>query len=108
MVFTLDIERIKNMKMINVVSSNISQIGFIPYEDDTKGSLYVRFKSDKLYVYHKVPHSIHQEFLSSESHGKYLNKEIKPYYDYDLIENEPKWMSDEDSDFTINWSSVTE
>ena len=69
------------MKMQQVESSNIAEIG---YDKDSK-TLRVKFKNGGLYDYSDVPESEYAAFLSAESHGKYLNQNIKNRYDYSKI-----------------------
>jgi hypothetical protein len=68
--------------MIKVESSNIMEIGY----DEEHGDMYVKFKSNKMYMYSDVPVKVFNELLEAESKGKYLNKNVKGMYDVDLIE----------------------
>ena len=84
--------------MINVESSNIERIGWINDDDwvneldediiynEPVGDLYVEFKSGKSYRYYGVEQSVYNKFLTAESMGKYFNKEIKGYYDYEELD----------------------
>ena len=67
------------MTVFKVKSSNILQIEHI----DT--SLIVYFKGGGLYQYKDVPESIAINMASSESAGKFLNKNIKSQYDFTKI-----------------------
>lgn len=60
-----------------VDSSNIEQIGYVEEERE----LWVRFKSGDTYVYSNVPPATHEDIMSADSKGSYLNREIKPNYD---------------------------
>jgi len=62
------------MKMVPVVSSNISAIG---YEN---GTLHIRFHSGGLYAYHKVPANVYQALMNAASHGSYFVAHIKGRY----------------------------
>jgi hypothetical protein len=59
------------MDLIKVASSNIDSIGF-----DENG-LTVRFKSGSMYQYGDVDLAMYNEFLNSESKGKFFNTKIK-------------------------------
>ena len=59
-----------------VTSSNIAAIGSRNYQTDGKADLFVRFNSGAEYVYHEVPQTVVQEFMDSESKGKFLNENI--------------------------------
>jgi hypothetical protein len=65
-----------NVIMTEVTSSNILSIG---YDDEVK-SLYVKFKSGKVYEYENVPASVYDELSEAESVGKYFNQMIKNNY----------------------------
>lgn len=56
-----------------VKSSNVSEIG---YDESTK-TMDVRFKkTNALYRYTQVPKTVYDEFISAESIGKFLHKNI--------------------------------
>ena len=59
------------MDLIKVASSNIDSIGF----DDN--GLIIRFKSGSMYQYGDVDLALYNEFLNSESKGKFFNTKIK-------------------------------
>jgi hypothetical protein len=69
-------------EMINVSSSNVSQIGY----DDANQILYVRFLSNSLYVYKDVPQWIYEELKDAPSVGSYLHRNVKNIYAYERIE----------------------
>lgn len=62
----------------DVLSTNIDMIGY----DEEKSELHVLFKSGYEYVYNEVPPAVYQEFLDSDSKGRYLNERIKGRYNY--------------------------
>lgn len=64
--------------MISVDSSNISEIGY----DEGEASLCVKFKRGTVYKYFMVPKNVFEEFVASESKGKYL-KQIEMEYQYE-------------------------
>lgn len=49
--------------------------------------LKVRYVSGAIYEYMGVPEDIYEEMRRSKSKGIYLNKNIKPYYDYRKVED---------------------
>jgi hypothetical protein len=63
--------------MTPVDSTNVVAIGY----DEEQSELYVEFLSGSTYVYSPVPVVTFTEFLSADSKGSYLNREIKPNYD---------------------------
>ena len=72
----------------NVVkSSNIKSVG---YDEETE-ILEVEFKSGGLYQYKDVPKGIYDDFMSHESHGKYLAESIKNVYKFEKIDTEDKY-----------------
>lgn len=62
------------MERESVVSSHIVSIGYDPL------TLEVEFKGGSVWQYFKVPESVHLEFMSSESKGKFFHKNIKEKY----------------------------
>jgi KTSC domain-containing protein len=65
-------------EMQYVDSSNIEAIG---YDADAR-ELWVRFISGDSYVYSDVPPATFEDIMRAPSKGSYLNREIKPNYDY--------------------------
>lgn len=64
-------------------SSQITRTKYFP--NPNFPSLLVEFKSNgKEYYYANVPNEIWKNLLSTESIGSFINKEIKPFYDYKL------------------------
>ena len=61
-----------------VDSSNIEQIGY----DEDQRELWVRFKSGDTYVYANVPPATYDDIARADSKGSYLNREIRPNYEY--------------------------
>ena len=60
----------------SVVSSNIQGVG---WENDT---LFVWFKTGKVYKYFKVPVTIYNELVSAPSVGRYFNEAVKHAFEY--------------------------
>ncbi len=56
-----------------VISSNIVSIGY----DPAKLILEVEFKGGSIYQYIKVPPSIYKKLMAADSHGRYLESNIK-------------------------------
>lgn len=55
--------------------------------DMNKNELIIVFKKGKAYIYKNVPHRIFVQLERADSQGKFLNQQIKPYYDYEQIED---------------------
>ena len=72
------------MDYINVESANIEKIGY----DDQKRQLHIIFLKKTHYVYFDVPNNTWEEFLASESKGKYFHKMIKGYFAFQNVTNE--------------------
>lgn len=72
--------------MQKVISSNIEEVeliikdGLTAPEGKVFGNMLVKFKSGKIYKYKNVPDELYQEFLKSESKGKFLGAKIKPFH----------------------------
>ncbi len=63
-------------EMISVTSSNILAVGY----DKETTTLYITFKSNKTYLYDRVPASVYEELMAADSVGKYFNQFIKNNY----------------------------
>lgn len=63
-----------------------SVVAWFGYDASVK-VLTVRYISGAIYEYLGVPGEIYGEMRSSKSKGIYLNKNIKPYYDYRKVED---------------------
>jgi hypothetical protein len=68
-------EEIEKMDRETVVSSTVISIGYEP----SSSTLEVEFKNG-VYQYYNVPELIYQQFLSSDSKGKFMHNYIKPAY----------------------------
>jgi hypothetical protein len=62
-------------EMVPVDSDPIEEVGF------DAGELFVKFRDGGTYVYFVVPEAVFQAFMAADSMGRFLNQEIKPYYD---------------------------
>jgi len=61
-----------------VRSSHIKSIGYSPSQQ----MLEVEFKDGKVYQYYGVPKKEYIAMMEAWSHGRYLEKHIKPKYRY--------------------------
>jgi KTSC domain len=64
--------------MVKVNSSNIDEVEYIP---STK-TLQIRFKNGSLYNYFDVPEEVFEEFIKSESAGKYFQAHVKSAFQF--------------------------
>ncbi|GAB2954574.1 hypothetical protein GCM10027048_20040 [Hymenobacter coalescens] len=69
------------MVRVTVDSSNIASIGY----SDADRILEVEFLNGSIYHYYGVPAHVHAGIMGADSHGKYLNSEIKGTYGYDRL-----------------------
>ena len=69
------------MKVTAVVSSNVTSVG---YDSDVK-TLQVEFKNGDTYHYFDVPPDVFERFVTAESAGQFLSKEIKGNYHYKKV-----------------------
>lgn len=66
------------MKLIPVDSSGIRAVGY----EEERQALSIQFIDGDIYEYYGVPASEVIDLLQSTSLGWFVNKRIKPYYDY--------------------------
>lgn len=64
---------------IFVKSSHIVSIGYNP----RRQILYIKFEGDSVYRYFDVPHSLFNEFLSADSHGRFAHQNIYRSFDFE-------------------------
>lgn len=69
------------MNRTPVNSSNIRSIGY----DQMSAVLEVEFTTSDIYQYFDVPEHLYQQFLTSSSHGQFLNDHIRYNYRYQKI-----------------------
>lgn len=74
-------EETKKMERELVSSSNIISIG---YDTDSE-TLEVEFKDGAIYQYYNVPEPTYQQFMTSDSKGKFLYTYIKNAYPYSRV-----------------------
>ena len=72
----------KYVPRVRVQSRAVRSIGYDEYE----WVLQVRFNNGKLYNYFRVPPQEHDALLRAASIGGYLNRQIKPYYEFEELE----------------------
>jgi hypothetical protein len=66
------------MQVEPVVSSNIAGIGF----DKDNGTLRVEFMNGSAFEFAGVPESVHEQFMQSDSKGKFFFQNIKGQYQH--------------------------
>ena len=78
----------KKLSHKNAIYLDSEALKMINYSEDDC-ILEAKFNNDRTYWYKSVPKKIWQEFLTvihaDLSAGAFLNKKIKPYYDWDEI-----------------------
>ncbi len=77
----------KQDKFVKVKSSNIDAIRYVEEREE----LHIRFKTEKVYKYRKVPQTVYDSMLITESIGKFMNKEIRNKYDFQRPD-EKEWI----------------
>jgi hypothetical protein len=63
-------------EMIPVDSDAIEEVGF------DAGELHIKFRDGDMYVYFVVPEGVFDALLAADSMGAFLNREVRPYYDF--------------------------
>lgn len=61
-----------------------SVVAAIRYDEKTF-KLRVIFQSGNIYDYLKVPENVYNDMMKSSSKGEFLNKEIKPKYNFQKV-----------------------
>lgn len=69
------------MKRTHVESSNIESIGY----DSSSQTLEIEFLNGTIYQYFDVPQRVFEELIGADSHGRYLNSNIKGIYRYSKV-----------------------
>jgi len=72
--------------MVDLISVDSSSVRGIGYDDDRR-SLYVQYVDGEVYEYFKVPKSDYIDLLNAKSIGWWINKRIKPYYNYRKLDD---------------------
>ena len=72
----------KPIRRHHVLSTAIRSAGY----DDDDWVLQLEFVNGGLYNYFRVPPLEYRRLLEAESKGKYVNVQIKPYYECEEIE----------------------
>jgi len=73
----------KSLPRTHVKSEAVRSMGY----DEGEWVLQVRFTNGKLYNYFRVPPREYRALKNAGSIGEYLNREIKPYYEYEQVES---------------------
>lgn len=63
----------------HVRSSAVRSVGY----DEADWVLQLEFTSGKIYNYFRVPPDEHARLMRASSVGHYVNREIKPYYEFE-------------------------
>jgi hypothetical protein len=66
------------MERIPVQSSTLKSVKY----DPKTLALEIEFLNGNIYQYFDVPQAVHDELMRTESHGKFLNSQIKGQYRY--------------------------
>jgi hypothetical protein len=74
-------EEITNMEREAVASSTVLSAGY----DAASETLEVEFKGGTVYQYYNVPDSVYQQFLESDSKGRFLHVYIKNSFPYSRV-----------------------
>ena len=61
-----------------VASSNLAAVGY----DALQSVLEVEFRGGRIYQYFGVPGAVHRSLMGAPSKGRYLDRSVKPYYQY--------------------------
>jgi hypothetical protein len=61
-----------------------SVVAAIRYDEQTS-RLRIIFQSGSVYDYLKVPGQVYDQMKKASSKGEFLNKEIKPHYEFEKI-----------------------
>lgn len=70
------------MRLIPIDSSGVRAVGY----EEERQTLYVQYVDGDLYEYFEVPASEVIDLFQADSIGWFVNKRIKPYYDYRKLE----------------------
>lgn len=79
-VFHKGFENEYSVEMVENPDTN-SHIKAVGYYDD---ALFVKFKTG-VYKYTDVPKKVYDALVDADSWGSYINREVKPVYDYDYL-----------------------
>lgn len=66
-----------------VTSSTVARIGYV----ETTSTLIVEFKSGGTYIHDNFPLDLHDQFMQSDSHGKFYAKHIKGKFETTKLPN---------------------
>ncbi|WAS55389.1 DUF853 family protein [Burkholderia ambifaria] len=74
-------QEIKKMERETVDSSTVLAIGYEP----TTSILEIEFKTGRVYQYYNVPQVVYDQFMVSDSKGKFFNSYVKSAYAYSIV-----------------------
>ena len=73
---------LEDVEFYPMQSSNVAEAGY----DGDEMVLYVRFLKGALYYYEGVPPDVWDQFISTDSAGKFIHTHLKGRYPYGRIE----------------------
>ena len=65
---------------MNEILLHSSVLAGLRYDPDHQ-QLWLRFKTEELYVYRMVPSAVVQSLIQASSHGQYFNSAIRGYFE---------------------------
>ena len=77
----INAEEIADMEREMVASSTILSVGYDPASE----TLEIEFKSGGLYQYYNLPEAVYQDFMASDSKGKFHNVYIKNSFPFSRV-----------------------
>jgi hypothetical protein len=72
--------------MVDLIAVKSSSVKSIGYDEDLQ-ALYVQFIEGEIYEYFNVPEDDFIGLMQATSIGWFVNKRIKPYYDYRKLDD---------------------
>jgi hypothetical protein len=76
------------MRRTKVRSSSIAAVGY----DAASRALEVEFHNGRIYRYHEVPASVHEQLLAAPSKGQFYNLHVRNLFAYErLDEHSEPW-----------------
>ena len=80
------------MELQPIVSSNISEAGFVADKKKkvVSGKLYVKFSNGTFYMYNDVPETVANGFFEAESAGKFFFANIRNKFKTVRLEDAPE------------------
>lgn len=78
---------LKKVNMIPVESSNVDFVGLYKYDKHITGHLFVEFNNGGVYQYEHVQKDVFEKLLASESKGRFLHVNIRPFHKVNKIDD---------------------